>query len=578
MNNTDVAFVLKQLADMMEIIGENPFKINAYRRAARAVENSRTALASLPQGPDELPGVGKSTAAVIREIMNTGRSEQLERIRNELPPQLPELLSIPGLGPKSIQILYRELGITGVEELEQAVEAGRIRHLPGFGEKKERKLAEGIRQRKERPQRMLLVHALPLAERLLERLRKIPQVERVEPAGSLRRYKETVKDLDFVVATESPRQVAEAIIDLPEVVQVVNHGESKVSVIVEMEWAIQVDVRLVRPQQFVSALHHFTGSKEHNVRIRQRAKELGWKVSEYGIHDPATEQDITFEEEREMFAKLELPYIVPELREDRGEMDMTAEQLPQLLQSGDYRGDLHMHTRWSDGSATVEEMAVAAKKRGYSYIAITDHSQFLKVAGGLTADDLKRQREEIDQVNERVDGITVLAGVEMDILPDGRLDYPDEVLQELDIVIASIHSAFHQGKEKLTRRMIGAMENPYVHIVAHPTGRLINRREPYALDLDSVFAAAKATGTVLELNANPHRLDLNDLYLKRGKEEFGLTFSINTDAHSPETLSHIHIGIATARRGWLEADDVINTYSLERLRERLAQKRGGTKN
>ncbi|PTM58155.1 DNA polymerase/3'-5' exonuclease PolX [Desmospora activa] len=574
MISVHVAVVLKQLADMMELKGENPFKVNAYRRAARAVENSRTPLDSL-KGPEELPGIGKGTAAVIREIMTTGRSEQLEKIKSQLPSGLPELLTIPGLGPKSIHVLYRELGITGVDELQQAVEAGRVRHLSGFGEKKERNLAEGIRQRNKRPQRILLVQALPLAERLQERIEKIPHVKRVEPAGSLRRRKETVKDLDFVVATEQPRQVAEAITAIPEVTKVVNHGETKVSILIEMELVIPVDIRLVRPQQFVSALHHFTGSKEHNVRIRQRAKELGWKVSEYGIHEPATDRDFTFQDEQEMFVKLGLPYMEPEIREDRGEMDVPAERLPRLLQRNEYRGDLHLHTRWSDGIATVEEMAVAAKKRGYSYIAITDHSQFLKVAGGLTADDLKRQREEIDRVNEKIAGITVLAGVEMDILPDGRLDYPDDVLQELDVVIASIHSGFQQEKARLTRRIIGAMENPYVHIIAHPTGRLINRREPYALDLDEVFQTAKETGTILELNANPFRLDLNEQYLKRGKEEFGLTFSINTDAHSPETLSHIGMGLAIARRGWLEADDVINTYSLEQLQERLAQKWGG---
>ncbi|MDR6226523.1 DNA polymerase/3'-5' exonuclease PolX [Desmospora profundinema] len=572
MRSGQLAAILKELADMMELKGENPFKVNAYRRAARAVENSRVPIDALER-PEELPGVGKGTAAVIREIMETGQSKQLDEIRNLLPAGLPELMRLPGLGPKSIHVLYRELGVTGIEELRQAVEAGRVRHLPGFGEKKERNLAEGIRKWNKRPVRTLLIHALPVAETLEKRLRQIPQVERVEPAGSLRRRKETVKDLDFVVATEHPAVVAERITAMPEVTQVLNHGETKVSVMVEMGLAIQVDVRLVQPEQFVSALHHFTGSKEHNVRIRQRAKELGWKVSEYGIFDPEKEEVFTFREEREMFDKLGLPFVVPELREDRGEVDIPT--LPELLGIEDYRGDLHMHTRWSDGSATVEEMAIAAQKRGYAYIAITDHSQSLKVASGLTADDLKRQREEIDQVNDRLDGMTVLAGVEMDILPDGSLDYPDEVLQELDLVIASIHSGFRQDEETLTSRMIAAMENPYVHIIAHPTGRLINRRDPYGLDLDRVFEAAKRTGTVLELNANPHRLDLNDWYLKRGKEEYGLRFSINTDAHTPEMLSHIGVGIATARRGWLEAEDVINTYSIDRLKDWLAQKRGG---
>lgn len=575
MKTTQLAAILKELADMMELQGENAFKVNAYRRAARMVENSRISPESLQKEPEQLPGVGKGTAAVIREIMETGRSKQLEKIKEQLPAGLPDLLAIPGLGPKSIHVLYRELGVTGVEDLRKAVEAGRVRNLPGFGEKKERNIAKAMERWQERPVRMLLIHALPIAQQIQERLSQLPQVEQVEPAGSLRRRKETVKDLDFVVATTHPVEVADAITSMPEVTQVFNHGDTKVSVMVEMGAAIQVDVRLVTPKQFVSALHHFTGSKEHNVRIRQRAKELGWKVSEYGIVDSESEEAFTFQEEKELFAKLGLPFIVPELREDRGEVDVESDGLPDLLDIGDYRGDLHMHTRWSDGSATVEEMARVAKERGYEYIAITDHSQFLKVANGLTADDLKRQREEIDRVNERLEGITVLAGVEMDILPDGSLDYPDAVLQELDLVIASIHSGFTQDEEMLTRRIIAAMENPYVHIIAHPTGRLINRRDPYGLDVERIFEVAKRTGTILELNASPHRLDLNDIHLKRGKERYGLSFSINTDAHSPEMLSHIDVGIATARRGWLEAKDVINTYPLKRLKETLSRKRGG---
>jgi DNA polymerase (family 10) len=575
MKTTQLAAILKELADMMELQGENAFKVNAYRRAARAVENSRISPESLQKEPEQLPGVGKGTAAVIREIMETGRSKQLEKIKEQLPAGLPDLLAIPGLGPKSIHVLYRELGVTGVEDLRKAVEAGRVRNLPGFGEKKERNIAKAMERWQERPVRMLLIHALPIAQQIQERLSQLPQVEQVEPAGSLRRRRETVKDLDFVVATTHPVEVADAITSMPEVTQVFNHGDTKVSVMVEMGAAIQVDVRLVTPKQFVSALHHFTGSKEHNVRIRQRAKELGWKVSEYGIVDSESEEAFTFQEEKELFAKLGLPFIVPELREDRGEVDVESDGLPDLLDIGDYRGDLHMHTRWSDGSATVEEMARVAKERGYEYIAITDHSQFLKVANGLTADDLKRQREEIDRVNERLEGITVLAGVEMDILPDGSLDYPDAVLQELDLVIASIHSGFMQDEERLTRRIIAAMENPYVHIIAHPTGRLINRRDPYGLDVERIFEVAKRTGTILELNASPHRLDLNDIHLKRGKERYGLSFSINTDAHSPEMLSHIDVGIAAARRGWLEAKDVINTYPLKRLKETLSRKRGG---
>ncbi|MFC4075695.1 DNA polymerase/3'-5' exonuclease PolX [Salinithrix halophila] len=569
MNTKKVALMLLELANLMELRGDNPFKVNAYRRAARALENSRVSLEVLRERPEELAGVGKGTAAAIREILETGELEQLKQLKEELPAGLPSLLEIPGLGPKSIHALYRELKITNLDELEEAVKEGRIRNLAGFGEKKEKNMLEGIRNYRERPRHHLLVHALPIAEKILKRLQELPEVSRAETAGSLRRMKETVKDIDLVVATEAPSAVAKVLTEMPEVTKVVASGEKKVSLLIDLGLEIQVDVRLVAPSQFISTLHHFTGSKEHNVRIRQRAKEFGWKVSEYGICDPAKGEDFAFREEKELYEKLQLPYVAPEIREDRGEFERTADELPRLIRLEDYRGDLHMHTRWSDGTGSIKEMALAAQKRGYRYIAVTDHSQSLRVAGGLTAEDLKRQREEIEAVNEEMKDFTVLAGVEMDILPDGRLDFSDEVLKELDLVIASIHSSFQQDEETITRRVLNAMENPYVHIIAHPTGRLINRRGPYALHLDRVFQKAKETGTILELNSHPYRLDLNDIYLKKGKEEYGLTFSINTDAHAPEGFDFINMGVATARRGWLEPADVINTWPLDQLLERL---------
>jgi DNA polymerase (family X) len=568
MNNKQVASVLNQLADMMEVNGDNPFKVNAYRRAARAVENSRASLTELDGGPEALSGIGKGTASVIKEILETGSCTPLEELRQKLPEGLPELLQIPGMGPKTVHAVYHHLGVTDLEALEQALKEKRLRSLSGFGPKKEEKILEGIRRYRERPDRMLLGHVLPVAEEILKRLREHPAVEQAEMAGSLRRMKETVKDLDFVVATRHPEKVADAIVSMPEVTQVINHGDTKVSVMFHQGFEIQVDIRLVSPEQFVAALVHFTGSKEHNVRLRQRAKEFGWKVSEYGIYDVERDEVFTFADEKEVYQKLQLPYVIPEMREDRGELDVEEEH-PERIRLEDYRGDLHMHTRWSDGAHSVREMALAAKERGYEYIAITDHSQYLKVANGLTADELRRQREEIARVNEEVDGITVLAGIEMDILPGGELDFPDEVLAELDLVIASIHSAFQQDQETMTKRILQAMENPHVHIIAHPTGRLINRRDPYAVDLYRIFQAAQETGTVLELNANPHRLDLNDYWLKLAREEYGVDFTINTDAHSTEGMDVISLGIATARRGWLEADHVINTYSLDRLLARL---------
>lgn len=569
-----VASLLKRLADLMELDGENSFKVNAYRRAARAVENSRVALNELEGGPEALPGVGKGTATVIKEIMETGRLEQLEALRQKLPKGLPELMNIPGLGPKSIYSLHSRLGVTDLDELERAGKEKQIRKLPGFGEKKEKNILEEILRYRKRPTCHLLVDALRVAQGFLDHLRAREDVIQAEMAGSLRRMKETVKDIDLVVATECPAEVGNEIVSMPEVSKVISHGDTKVSVWVSTEeFEVQVDVRLVPPKQFITTLHHFTGSKEHNVRIRQRAKEFGWKVSEYGIYDPDTGNELTLDREEALYHQLQLPYVIPEMREDRGEFDINASDLPKPLTIEQYRGDLHMHTRWSDGTSSVREMALAAQELGYEYICITDHSQSLKVAGGLSVDDLKRQREEIEQVNEELKGITVLAGVEMDILPDGQLDYPDEVLRELDLVIASIHSSFHQDKETMTRRILQAVEYPYIHVIAHPTGRIINRRDSYQVDLDQVFEAAARTGTALELNANPHRLDLSDLSIKKANEIDGLHFSINTDAHSPQAFRSIELGLATARRGWLEAKDVINTYPLDQLRKWLHGKK-----
>ncbi|SFS72708.1 DNA polymerase/3'-5' exonuclease PolX [Marininema halotolerans] len=575
MDNKRVANMVHELADMMELQGENSFKVGAYRKAARAIENSRVALHELEKGPIELNGVGKGTAAVIQEILDTGQLQMLQELKAELPPELPPLLKIPGLGPKTVHTLYQSLGVTGLNELETVIEEGKVKQLPGFGPKKEKNIAEGIRKMKERPERYLLVDAYKVAEIIQARLRECPHVLRVELGGSLRRMKETVKDIDVVVATEHPKEVASVLKKMPEVADVINDGDRKVSLQVEMEIPIQVDVRFVLPHQFITTLHHFTGSKEHNVRVRRRAKTFGWKVSEYGIFDPETEEEHPFETEKDLYDRLDLPFIAPEMREDQGEFDRDEKDLPKLLTNEDYQGDLHMHTRWSDGTASVKEMALTAQKRGYRYIAITDHSQSLKVAGGLTAEDLKKQREEINAVNEELSGITVLAGVEMDILPNGQLDFPDEVLKELDWVIASVHTAFQQDEDTITKRMLQAMENPYVHMIAHPTGRLLNRREPYRVDMDRVFQCAKETGTILECNSNPYRLDLNDAYLRRAKEE-GITIAINTDAHSPQGMELIRYGIGTARRGWLEAKDVLNTWPLEKVLSRLQAKKEGT--
>lgn len=575
MNNKQIAAILHQIADYLELSGENAFRVGAYRKAARAVENSRFSVSEEPERIPELPGVGKGTASIIQEILDTGTAGLLEELKEQLPPELPQLLLLPGLGPKSIYTLYKELGITNLEQLKESAENGEIRRLPGFGVRKEQKILEAIKQFNEQPERVLLSQAILVAERLLERLRVIPQISKAEVAGSVRRRKETIKDLDFVIATEEPEEVAERIAQIPEVIEVEAKGDTKVRVRVEVEdIIIGADFRMVSPEQFATALHHFTGSKEHNVRIRQRAKQFGWKVNEYGIVDAKTGETRTFPSEEAFFHHLDLPYIPPELREDRGEIERAeARELPRLIEKSDYRGDLHCHTLYSDGADSIYKMAHAAEKRGYEYLAITDHSQSLRVAGGLSVEDVRQQWEEIDRLNEELENITILKGTEMDILPDGRLDFPDELLAEMDLVIASVHSSFRQSEEMMTRRLVEAMENPYVHIIAHPTGRLLLRREGYKLNLEHILQTAKDTGTILEINANPNRLDLSDELVKKAKEEYGILFTINTDAHSVNGFDLVDYGIATARRGWLEAKDVINTYSLAELKQILQRKR-----
>lgn len=496
MNNKQISHALHQLADYLELAGENSFKVGAYRKAARAVETSRESIAEHIDHVQELKGVGKGTASVIRELVETGRLSQLEELQNSLPEGLPDLLALQGLGPKTIYTLYKELGITTQEQLREAAQLGKIKKLSGFGAKKEQKILEAIENFEQRPDRILLYHALYVARTLKKYLSEMDGIEQMELAGSIRRGKETIKDLDFVIATDQPEEVGEQIVQLPVVKEVTNQGSTKVSVWVEVEGIIiSVDFRLVTSAQFASALHHFTGSKEHNVRIRQRAKQLGYKVSEYGIFHEETEQMITFADEKEFYNHLQLPFISPELREDRGEIEAADEKrLPELIETQEYRGDLHMHTLYSDGAHRIREMAEAAKLMSYEYIAITDHSQSLQVANGLKIDDLREQWKEIDQINQELEGIKILKGTEVDILSDGQLDFPDEILQELDVVVASIHTHFKQDIETMTNRIIKAMENPFVHIIGHPTGRLLLRRDAYEVDLERIFQQLEIQG------------------------------------------------------------------------------------
>ncbi|MBB5324639.1 DNA polymerase (family 10) [Anoxybacillus tepidamans] len=565
-NKKDVIQLLETIALYMEIKGENPFKIAAFRKAASALETDERSLAEM-EDFTKIPGIGKGTSAVIGEFLETGTSKVLEELQNEIPSSLLSLLKIPGLGGKKIAKLYQELGVVDVDSLKAACLEQKVQALAGFGKKTEEKILAAIEEIGSRPERLPLAAVLPIAEEIEQQLQAVKEIIRFSRAGSLRRMKETVKDLDFIIATNEPERVREQLVTLAHVSDVIAKGDTKVSLQFRYEYEIAVDFRIVHPDQFATTLHHFTGSKEHNVRMRQLAKERGEKISEYGVEQVDTGNIITFADERSFFAHFQLPFIPPELREDGSEVDRYEEGYP-LIQLSDIQGDLHIHSTWSDGACSIEEMAEECRKKGYRYMAVTDHSQFLKVANGLTVERLKRQREEIERLNAKYDDFTILAGIEMDILPDGTLDYDDDVLTELDFVIAAIHTGFSQDREAIMKRLKAALENVHVDLIAHPTGRLIGRRSGYDVDVDMLIELARETNTALELNANPHRLDLTYTYLKKAQDA-GVKIAINTDAHHLQMLDDMNIGVATARKGWIRKETVINTWTLDELRRFL---------
>ncbi|WLR50161.1 DNA polymerase/3'-5' exonuclease PolX [Bacillus tianshenii] len=562
-NKKDVIKVLETIAVYMEIKGENPFKTSAYRKAAQALENDDRSLSDIDDF-SKMKGIGKGTAAVIQEVVETGTSETLEDLVEELPKGLLQLLKLPGLGGKKIAKLYQQLGVTDMESLKKACEDNQVQTLAGFGKKTEEKILAAIEDIGSRPDRLPIAFMLPVAQKIEAQLEEMTGIEQFSRAGSLRRVRETIKDLDFIIATTKPADVREQILALDRISDVIASGDTKVSVVMDWDYDISVDFRLIEPEAFATTLHHFTGSKDHNVKMRQLAKSRGEKISEYGVEVDETGEVLTFASEEEFFAHFGLAFIPPEMREGTDELDVFKEPY-EAVQLEDIRGDLHMHTAWSDGAYSIEEMAEAARERGYSYIAITDHSKYLKVANGLTAERLRKQKKEIEQVNEKYDDFTILSGVEMDILPDGTLDYDDEMLGELDIVIASIHSSFSQPRETIMERLTNALESHHVDIIAHPTGRLIGRREGYDVDLEMLIEVAAKTDTALELNANPNRLDLAAEWLKKAQDA-GVKLVINTDAHRIDMLGHMEIGTAAARRGWVKKESVINTWELEELR------------
>jgi len=570
MRNEEVVAMLEETADLMEIAGENPFKARAYRRAADAIAALKEPVEELVRTKrlNQIEGVGESIARDITEFLQKGTTTRLEQLRQKYPPQLRKLLEIQGVGPRTVAMLYERLGIATVDELEAAAKAGKLTKLPGMGEQKVRNILEGIQLWRQQQGRVPLHIALAIAERIVAQLRELPQVEQILPAGSLRRWKETVGDLDILVATRDSEPVMERFVKLPEVQKVLAHGTTKSSVL--MADNLQVDLRAVDPESFGAASQYFTGSKAHNIALRNRALKLGLTINEYGVFREATGEKVAGETEEGVYEVVGLLWIPPELREDRGELEAAERQaLPHLVTLEDIRGELHCHTKWSDGANTVEEMARAARERGYEYLAITDHSP--PMGWGVKPENFRKLIREIRQVSERL-GFPILAGIEVDIAPDGSLHMDEDILRQLDIVIASVHSAMKMSREEMTKRIVKAMENPLVHIIGHPTGRLINQRPPYEVDLEALVERARQTGVALEINGSPERLDLNDENARYAKEA-GVLLSLGTDAHHDDHLDFMRFAVAVARRAWCEPANILNTRSYEQLRDWLRARR-----
>ncbi|MCD6401583.1 MAG: DNA polymerase/3'-5' exonuclease PolX [Anaerolineales bacterium] len=573
-SNQQLADIFNLIADLLEIKGEIIFKTLAYRKAADSLANlSRPAYDIWKEGKlTDIPGVGKAINDKIGELFTTGKLAYLERLENEVPISLIDLLKIPGVGKKKVALFWKELGITTLEELKQAASQGKLSSIPGMGAKSEQKIIAGIEALSRRTGRTQLGKAWMFAQEISNQLRSIPDVVAVEPAGSLRRMRETVGDLDLLAAAKDSTQIMDVFTNRPDIVEVLGKGETKSSV--EFENGFRAQLWVHPPERFGTALQYATGSKDHNVRLRELAISQGLSLSEHAfLRKDGTE--ILCAREKDVYRTLGIPWIPPELREDHGEIQAALEgKLPHLIEISDILAELHSHSTWSDGKATTKEMAVAAIVRGYQILAITDHSKSLGIAGGLSEADLKKQRCEIDTIQQELgNSIILLQGAEVEIRADGTLDFPDEVLADLDIVIASLHTSLRQPREQITQRLIKAINNPHVDIIGHPTGRKILERNPADLDMEQVLRAAAKTNTALEINAHPSRLDLNDINARRAVE-LGVLLSINTDAHAPEDLDMLRFGVATARRGWVESQNVINTWKPNKLIQWLKTHKG----
>jgi len=573
MDNPEVARVFYEIADILEMQGVK-FKPQAYRRAAASIEQLEVDIGQAVQEGRhrDIPGVGEAIGQKIEELVSTGRLEYLDRLRAEVPAGLREMLSIPDVGPKTAMLLHSELGISSVQELKDAALNHRLRGLKGFGEKAEQRILEGIRVLESGGGRMLLGHVLPVAEAYVEYLRSILALETISVCGSLRRGKETIGDIDILVGSDTPEVASKAFTDYSEVVRVLMSGSTKSSV--QIRDGLQVDLRVVDRESYGAALQYFTGSKEHNVQIRKMGVEMGLKVNEYGVFERATEKRVAGETEAGVYGSLGLAFIPPELREDSGEITTARTgEMPSLVEETDVKGDLHVHTDWSDGADTIEAVVAAAVERKYSYVAITDHTSGLAIANGLSPERLGRQVDEIRRIQDEYgDRIRILAGTEVDIKADGSLDLPVKVLKDLDIVVASVHSRMKMGADDMTKRLVSAIESGSVDVIGHPTCRLIGQRDPVKMDMARVFDAARENGVSMEVNSFPDRLDLRDAHCRMAKES-GVSVAIGTDSHSVRHLQYLRLGIITARRGWLTKEDVLNSMSQDGLMKRLRGRR-----
>jgi len=576
MKNKELADLFNRMADILEFKGENPFKITAYRKASRIIGDLTQDIEEIAESGKlkDIPGIGEGMAEKIVEYLKTGKVSKYEEVRKGVSDDLIAIMEIPGMGPKTLAMIHKEKGISNLSQLEKALEDGSLVGLPGIGEKKVENIKRGIQLLKQSTGRMNLGIAFPVARRIVQALRERVGSERIEWAGSLRRMRENIGDIDILATGLNKEKIIHTFTHLPEVKEVLASGETKASVIVE--GGIQIDLRVVEEDSYGAALQYFTGSKAHNIHLRGIAKTKGIKINEYGVFKG--EKKIGGKEEEDVYRALGMDWIEPELREDRGEVEAAKEgYLPKLVNESEVRGDLHVHSKWSDGTSSIEEIARAAQKRGYQYVAICDHSKSLKITHGLDESRLLKQMEEIDGLNEKLQGeklkgFQILKGTEVDILNDGRLDLSEKVLERLDLVVAAIHSGFKQDRDKMTKRIVRALENPLVHILAHPSGRLLGARDPYEVDIDEVMEAAKRYGKALEINAYFERLDLNDIYCKKAKE-MGISVVIGTDAHHLDQMWMISLGVAVARRGWLESRDVLNTLPLKGILKWCHQKR-----